>query len=147
MAEREAPTITDAIEAAPLRLLHVDDEDCVRRSIARSLGGYGSFEIRGAKSNDEAFAVLADWRPDLIITDLCRPGVDGMRFIARLRSSSATRDIPIVVLSGNAPNYEAALRGLRVEAVLAKPPSTAELFRAVMIAAGRPETAPRAASA
>ncbi len=139
MSTREGSTSAEASEAGPLRVLHVDDEDCVRRIIARSLGGYGAFEIRGARSNDEAFAVLKDWRPDLIVTDLCRPGADGVRFIARLRSGAATRDIPIVVLSGNASAFDAVLRGLHVEAVLAKPPSTAELFRAVMSAAGRPE--------
>ncbi len=143
MTTREGSTRTEASAAPPLRVLHVDDEDCVRRSIARSLGGYGSFEIRGARSNDDAFAVLSDWRPDLIITDLCRPGADGVRFIARLRSSVATRDIPIIVLSGNASYYQSALQGLRVEAVLEKPPTASVLFETVQTEASRAKLAPR----
>lgn len=118
-------------ESTPIRVLHVDDDDGFRRSVARSLSRYGSFELRETASNDEAFAVLADWRPDLIFTDLNRPDADGLEFIERLRSDEATRDIPIVVLSGYVSFDQSALRGLRVEAVLVKPCPADEIIEAV----------------
>src|SRR3989304_4836578 len=54
------------------------------------------FDLRTAADAQEALDLIADWTPDLVITDLSMPEIDGLELTRRLRSRSR---VPIVVLS------------------------------------------------
>ena len=78
------------------------DDNATNLKLARVvLAGVG-YEIRTATSADEALAVLAGYRPRLILMDIQLPGMDGLELTRRLKADAATRDIVIVALTAYA---------------------------------------------
>ena len=73
----------------------VDDEAQIRRALATNLRARG-FDVEEAVSGEEALAVAARVRPDLVVLDLGLPGIDGIEVVHGLRGWTA---IPILVLS------------------------------------------------
>jgi two-component system KDP operon response regulator KdpE len=76
-------------------ILVVDDEPQITRVLRTSLTAQG-YEIRVAHDGESALELMRDWRPDLVLTDLAMPNVDGVELCRRVRSSS---EVPIIVLS------------------------------------------------
>ncbi len=76
-------------------ILVVDDESQITRVLRTSLSSHG-YDIRVANDGETALEIMKDWSPDLVITDLAMPNMDGLELCRRLRL--ATR-IPIIVLS------------------------------------------------
>jgi two-component system KDP operon response regulator KdpE len=77
------------------RILIVDDEPQITRVLRRSLTAQG-YDVRSAADGESAMETLGDWPPDLIITDLSMPNMDGLDLCRRVRQFSP---VPIVVLS------------------------------------------------
>ena len=76
-------------------ILVVDDEPQITRVLKTSLSSQG-YGIRTAADGEEALQMLKDWSPDLIVTDLRMPNMDGLELCRRVRTESR---IPIIVLS------------------------------------------------
>ena len=81
--------------ADPAHILIVDDEPQITRVLRTSLAAQG-YDIRVANSGEMALEIMKDWTPNLIITDLSMPSVDGVQLTRQVRAIS---QIPIVVLS------------------------------------------------
>ncbi len=77
------------------KLLVVDDEAQIIRVLRHILSAH-QFDIRTASNGESALELFHDWKPDLIITDLQMPNMDGLELCRRLREIS---DVPIIVLS------------------------------------------------
>src|SRR5467141_4098549 len=77
------------------KILVVDDEPQIARVLKTTLSAQG-YSIRTASDGDDALQVMKSWTPDLVITDLRMPNMDGVELCRHLRSKSA---IPIIVLS------------------------------------------------
>ena len=77
------------------RILVVDDEPQLIRVLRTGLKSRG-YDIRAAADGLAGLELFTDWRPDLVITDLAMPNVDGLEFCRRLREIS---QVPIIVLS------------------------------------------------
>ena len=77
------------------RILVVDDEPQITRVLRTTLSSHG-YIIRTAGDGDEALEVMREWTPDLLITDLAMPNMEGLELCRRVRAKSS---IPIVVLS------------------------------------------------
>ncbi|HZP62768.1 MAG TPA: response regulator transcription factor [Terriglobales bacterium] len=77
------------------RILVVDDEPQITRVLRTSLSSQG-YDIRVANDGETALEIMKDWTPDLVITDLAMPNMDGLELCRRLRPST---NIPIIVLS------------------------------------------------
>ena len=77
------------------RVLIVDDEPQILRILRRSLGAH-HFEVRVASDGVMALDIFADFPPDLVITDLQMPRIDGLELCKRIRELS---QVPIIVLS------------------------------------------------
>ena len=77
------------------RILVVDDEPQLTRVLRTGLTSRG-YEVRAASDGRAGFESFTDWNPDLVITDLAMPNVDGLELCRRLRAVS---QIPIIVLS------------------------------------------------
>jgi two-component system KDP operon response regulator KdpE len=77
------------------RIIVVDDEPQITRVLRRSLIAQG-FDVRTAADGEAALDLFADWPPDLVITDLTLPGIDGLELCRRIRAVSP---VPIIVLS------------------------------------------------
>jgi two-component system KDP operon response regulator KdpE len=77
------------------RILVVDDEPQITRVLRTSLSSHG-YDIRVANDGETALEIMKDWSPDLVITDLAMPNMDGLELCRRLRTKT---QIPILVLS------------------------------------------------
>jgi two-component system, OmpR family, KDP operon response regulator KdpE len=76
-------------------ILVVDDEPQITRVLKTTLSSHG-YGARIAGDGDEALQLMKDWPPDLLITDLRMPIMDGLELCRRVRTQSR---IPIIVLS------------------------------------------------
>lgn len=76
------------------RLLVIDDEPNLLRAVAAVLRGEG-FEVSTARSGREALVAVAKITPDLIVSDVRMPGMDGFELARRLRRSPNFALIPI----------------------------------------------------
>jgi two-component system KDP operon response regulator KdpE len=77
------------------KILVVDDEAQIIRVIKRILAAH-HYEIHTAADGNSAFEIFKDWQPDLIVTDLQMPNMDGLILCRKLRELSK---VPIIVLS------------------------------------------------
>jgi two-component system KDP operon response regulator KdpE len=77
------------------RILLVDDERQITRVLSRGLAAKG-YDIRVATDGEAALQTFGDWHPDLVVTDLSMPALNGLELCRRLRSFS---EVPIIVLS------------------------------------------------
>jgi two-component system, OmpR family, KDP operon response regulator KdpE len=77
------------------RILVIDDEPQLIRVLRTGLKSRG-YEVRAAADGLAGFEMFTDWHPDLVITDLAMPNVDGLELCRRVRAVS---QVPIIVLS------------------------------------------------
>lgn len=77
------------------KVLVVDDESQITRTLRHSLGAHG-FDVRTAADGLAGLDTFNDWHPDLIITDLQMPEMDGLEFCKEIRKLS---QVPLIVLS------------------------------------------------
>ena len=77
------------------RILIVDDEPQITRVLRRSLMTHG-YDVHVASDGESALQTLGDWMPDLVVTDLSMPNINGLELCRRLRAIS---QLPIIVLS------------------------------------------------
>jgi two-component system, OmpR family, KDP operon response regulator KdpE len=77
------------------RILVVDDEPQLTRVLRTGLSSHG-YDVRAAADGLAGLETFTDWHPDLVITDLAMPNVDGLELCKRLRAIS---QVPIIVLS------------------------------------------------
>ena len=85
----------------PTPILIVDDNPSNTKLLAFLLSSKG-YDIRTAASADEALAVIAQWRPRLILMDIQLPGMDGLALTRQLKADPATKDIAIVAATAYA---------------------------------------------
>jgi type II secretory ATPase GspE/PulE/Tfp pilus assembly ATPase PilB-like protein/CheY-like chemotaxis protein len=79
-------------------VLLVDDEDDLRR-VMRDLLEREGYTVQEARDGVQALDQVDRHAPDIIVLDLNLPGLDGYGVLSQLRSRSATRDIPVIVLT------------------------------------------------
>lgn len=77
------------------RILVVDDEPQITRVLRTTLSAQG-YDLRVANDGETALEIMKDWTPELMITDLSMPQMDGLELCRRVRANSA---MPIIVLS------------------------------------------------
>lgn len=117
------------------KILAVDDEERILGLMAEILLSNG-YEVVTAKSGGGAIRKTKKYRPDLIIMDILMPDLDGAETVKILQENPATRNIPILFISGILIREEGALEtnykvgGISYTA-LAKPFNTHELLTAV----------------
>jgi DNA-binding NarL/FixJ family response regulator len=83
----------------PAKLLLVDDEPGVRESVQAYLEYGDDFQVQVASNAEEAWDLLQKDTPELVISDVMMPEVDGYQFLARLREDMRYQAIPVVFLT------------------------------------------------
>jgi CheY-like chemotaxis protein len=103
------------------RLLVVDDGERLLRALSVVLDDAG-YDVVTARNGDEALVRLSEQVPDLVITDIYMPGMNGFQLARSLRSAPRTAHIPIIFLSAQ-DEGENRIAGFRagVDACIAKP--------------------------
>ncbi|WP_138484561.1 ATP-binding protein [Dyadobacter bucti] len=108
-------------------VLITDDNSDMLEYIQRLLSE--KFEVVTATDGNKAMLQMLDRKPELVISDVMMPGLDGFGFVAAVRSHAALRSVPIILLSARAGD-EAKVEGLKSGAddYLVKPFSAKELL-------------------
>ncbi len=114
------------------RVLLCDDEIHILRAAEFKIkrAGYG---VRTAGDGEEAWQLIQDQVPDLLITDCQMPRLDGVRLVRRMRNDHRTANVPVLMLTakGYELNHEDLASELDVIDVIAKPFSPRELLKRV----------------
>ncbi len=112
------------------KILLADDNADMRDYIRRLLSG--SYIVQTVADGVAALTAIEKNPPDLVLTDVMMPGMDGFELLRSLRSNPATQDIPIILLSARA-GEESRIEGLAAGAddYLIKPFSARELLARV----------------
>ena len=79
--------------------LDVDDSMLIRHSVCRFLEERG-FAVESAANGLEALEILKTVLPDVIVTDIVMPQMDGSELITKLKASPTTARIPVVIIAG-----------------------------------------------
>lgn len=111
-------------------VLVVDDNADMRAHLARVLGS--RWEVVTASDGKQALEMAGRLRPDLLVTDVMMPGLDGFALTAAIRADPDLAHLPVIMLTARA-GVEAAGEGLSADAdnYLVKPFSSADLVNRV----------------
>ncbi len=112
----------------PLSVLIVDDSLSVRKSLSQLIGDAG-YQATTANDGLEAADAIRSCKPDVLITDLEMPNMNGLELAAHVRSDAQTRNLPIIMVTSRYTDKhreQAKLAG--VDVFLTKPYSEIELL-------------------
>lgn len=113
------------------RVLVADDNTDMREYLTRILTGAG-YDVTSVTDGMEALQTVRRDPPDLVVSDVMMPRLDGLQLVATLRGDPRTASVPVVLLSARA-GQEASIEGLQAGAddYLVKPFAAAELLARV----------------
>jgi DNA-binding NarL/FixJ family response regulator len=80
------------------RLLLVDDDPTCIALLSKYFGAQG-YDVASVKDGEQAISVLSDDPPDVIVTDIAMPKVDGLALLKRIRDNAEINWIPVIVLT------------------------------------------------
>lgn len=84
-----------------LKVLVVDDHED-GREVLREMLSMCNAEVKAAGSASEALTLLRDWHPEVVVSDISMPGVDGYTFIRQLREQDSTKQTPAIAVTAHA---------------------------------------------
>ena len=110
------------------KVLLVDDISEFKRLTKMFLSH--EFDVESVENGLEALSLLSrGYLPDIIVTDLVMPVLDGFQFLKQLRKSGQYRDIPVIVLSGvDKSNEKVKILKMGANDYMVKPYNPAELI-------------------
>lgn len=113
------------------KILAVDDEPYVLRVIQMKLQNAG-YEVETVTNGIEAWEKIKSGKPDMLITDIAMPGLNGYELTRKVRMNENFRDLPVLMLTGRGENKD-ELKGYEagVNQFLTKPFSPRELLSMV----------------
>ncbi len=113
------------------KVLVVDDEIHIVHVVAIKLRSNG-FEVVAASNGAQAYELACSENPDLIVTDLQMPVMDGFRLVEKLRQNEQTKEIPVIMLTARSFSIEREQREqLNISDCLGKPFSPKELLKKI----------------
>ena len=113
------------------KVLVVEDDDMIRERLLKALNFEG-YEASGAENGAVGLKKVEEDEPDLVIADILMPDVGGFDFVSVLRSKSATRLLPIIIITALSERLsQREFMELGVDDYLTKPFHIEELLRAV----------------
>ncbi|MBO0857446.1 MAG: response regulator [Chloracidobacterium sp.] len=140
--QQDAPQ-KNASALAGLRVLLVDDETAGRERVTAMLENNG-VQVKAAASANEALQTIAEWKPDVLVSDIGMPVDDGYALIRKVRALPADRGgkVPAAALTGYASRKD-YLKALSAgyQSHIKKPVGLEELIAVVASLAGRTDKA------
>lgn len=114
------------------RILHIDDDPAMLKVVAAVLSRDPTLETRGCLSAEEGMRAAAEWLPDLILSDVSMPDVNGVQLVDELRSTAVTMSIPVVFTTACGRFDDISdYASLGVSGIIAKPFNLRELTSSV----------------
>lgn len=109
----------------------VEDDAAIRDLMLYTLTSAG-FEAEGFSESTALWAALAEKTPELIMLDLMLPGEDGISILKKIRSQTATADIPVILATARGTEYDKVFGlDLGADDYLAKPFGMMEMISRV----------------
>lgn len=93
------------------KIVMIDDDESLVQMTEVFLTSQG-WEFRGAGSGAAGLGLIAEFGPDAILLDINLPDMDGFAICAKLKADSATRGIPLLLVSGEHKKAVDILKGL-----------------------------------
>jgi len=93
-------SVDERLQRLDKKILVVDDEETIVKIVARLLNAAGYRHVNGATDPQAALALIEQELPDLIILDMKMPGMSGYELVGRLKENLATKDLPVLIMSG-----------------------------------------------
>jgi two-component system cell cycle response regulator DivK len=87
-------------------LVLIVEDDLSTRAMYRDYLSHCGFRIVDAHNGHQALAKARELRPNVVLTDLAVPGMDGFEFCRALQQSDITRAIPVLAVTGHAEYLE-----------------------------------------
>lgn len=121
-------------------ILIVDDH-ALNRAFLMTLLGYSPHRLLEAADGKEGLLMAQREKPDLVISDILMPNMDGHEFVMRMRTDPALADIPVIFYTAGYHEAEARViaRACAVRHVLSKPAEPELILRTVQEALGLPD--------
>ena len=93
-------TLADSasIDLTGRRILVADDDPAVARFVGGTLRAAGA-EVYEAQDGKRALSLVHQWAPDLVVSDVLMPGLDGFALCREIKRDVAVRDVPVILLS------------------------------------------------
>lgn len=109
------------------KILIVDDNKLERTVLTQYLKNLG-YQVESASSGAEALTACSKNSPDVVVSDMMMPEMDGLEFCRRLRATSSGKQLPFIFLSGKNAQQD-QMNGLEIGAddYLIKPVNPREL--------------------
>jgi len=125
------------------KALIVDDDRGMTDILGKYLANHG-FSVLSAYNGAEGLAVIDDAKPDIIITDVEMPGMDGFTFCKKLRENKAAAAIPVIIMSGKKITEADMVSGYAggADDYVIKPFSYPVLLAKIKVALRRDKSAP-----
>ena len=137
-AARRKPAAHPILSHIEASILVVDDEGMMRKVVGRGLTDAGC-DVVYAANGEEALAKLNEALPDLVITDVNMPRMDGFELLTRIRSQATTKALPVILLTARGDTEDVvAGMGLGADDYLIKPFVLSELMARVRAKIERP---------
>jgi len=115
------------------RILVIDDEQDILKLIQTCLEIMGGWQVTTAHSGREGFYLAQARQPDAILLDVMMPEEDGLTTLQKLRSSTSTNNIPVILLTARGQLLEQEFTELGIKGVLKKPFNPLELAKQVAV--------------
>ncbi|NET21523.1 MAG: response regulator transcription factor, partial [Okeania sp. SIO1H5] len=115
----------------PSKILLVDDEPGLREAVQAYLEDSG-FNVNVASNANQGWDILQSYLPDLVITDIMMPQIDGYQFLQKLREDPRFKALPVVFLTAKGMTTD-RIQGYQAgcDAYLSKPFDPEELVAIV----------------
>jgi PAS domain S-box-containing protein len=127
----ETTSVTPTASDGRTRVLIADDNADMREYLTNLLRA-ADYQVSAVTDGRQALEAIRVQAPDLVISDVMMPGLDGLQLLAALRSDQRTAGLPVLLLSARA-GQEASIEGLQAGAddYLVKPFAAADLLARV----------------
>src|SRR2546422_10851584 len=93
------------------RVLIVDDDQKIRMLLTELIEGEG-YEVACACDGASGLEIVSSFEPDVVISDVVMPILDGIQFCRRIKQEQKTADIPVLLISGLRNTAEDSIEGL-----------------------------------
>jgi CheY-like chemotaxis protein len=107
----------------------VDDDPDVLEIIAFVLEHVGKYEVHTVTDSTRALDTIRAFEPQVVVTDVQMPDVDGLQLFELLRDTEQTRHIPVLFITGSA--HDPRFNQMGIKNVLTKPVEPRELLERV----------------
>ena len=113
------------------KVLVADDEIHIIHVVAIKLRNNG-YEVITAQDGAEAYELACEHKPDIVVSDLQMPIMNGFEFIEKLRANGLMADVPVIMLTARSFEIEdEEKQRLKIAECLSKPFSPKELLRCI----------------